>query len=328
MPKDRILAIGQTVGVLIMMSLGTVFMKRALYDVKPLTFIALTLLIGMIAMSLYTFVIRREVVPHGLSRQVWFYIVAIGLCNFVISRIMSTFALQMMPATTNSYVSNFIGFITMGMSIFILGESPTIFQILGALVAIVGLRIFFVEIPPAGELLGIGLVFVGITAVAYTNNIARKLAIITHYSLSNNILSTVALLIGGSITVVVGFASDWPLQVVGWQNWAVIIYMGLVSIAFGLTVWNKILRTLRSYEASILGASSVIWTALLAVPILGEHLNANQMTGIGLMIVGLALVQVRRGPLSSLFRRKPAVPALVIPTEPAAVEPVSENPGG
>ena len=328
MPKDRILAIGQTIGILILMSLGTVYMKRALYDVKPFTFIALTLLIGMAAMSLYTFVIRREVIPRGLSRQVWYYIVMIGLCNFVISRIMQTFALQMMPATTNSYVSNFIGFITMGMSIFILRESPTIFQILGALVAITGLRIFFVEIPPANEMLGIGLVFIGITAVAYTNNIARKLAIITNYSLSNNILSTVALLIGGSITVVIGLASDWPLRVDGWQNWAVIVYMGLVSIAFGLTVWNKILRTLRSYEASILGASTVIWTALLAVPILGEHLSANQMAGIALMIVGLALVQVRRGPLSSLFRRKPAAAALVLPAEPTVIEPASENTRG
>ncbi len=328
MPRERVIAIGQTIGVLILMSLGTVYMKRALNDVKPFTFIALTLLIGMIAMSLYTFVIRREVIPRGLSRQVWYYIIAIGLCNFVISRIMQTFALQMMPATTSAYVSNFIGFITMGMSIFILRESPTIFQILGALVAIIGLRIFFVEIPPANELLGIGLVFIGITAVAYTNNIARKLAIITNFSLSNNILSTVALLIGGSITVVLGLASDWPLRVEGWQNWAIIVYMGLVSIAFGLTVWNKILRTLRSYEASILGASSVIWTALLAVPILGEHLTANQMLGIALMIVGLALVQVRRGPLSSLLRRKPTASPLAVPVEPASIKPASENTGG
>ncbi|MCB0098311.1 MAG: EamA family transporter, partial [Caldilineaceae bacterium] len=71
-------------------------------------------------------------------------------------------------------------------------------------------------------------------------------------------------------------------------------------VGVGLTVWNQILRTLRSYEASILGASTVIWTSLLAIPILGETLDPNQMAGIGLMIVGLALVQVRVGTLAQV----------------------------
>jgi probable blue pigment (indigoidine) exporter len=306
MPRDRIIAIIATVTMLLFMSLGTVLMKLALSDVSPFTFIALTILIGMIALSSYTFVIRGERIPRGLNREVWYYIIAIGVCNFVISRITSTFALQRLPATTSTYVGNFIGFITMGMSIFILKESPTVFQVLGAGVAIVGLRIFFEQIPSAYELVGVGLTLIGITAVAYTNNIARKLAIVTRNQLSNNIISTLALLIGGSITVAVGLASDWPPRVGGWSNWAIILYSGIVTIAIGLTVWNKILRTLRSYEASILGASNVIWTALLAIPILGERLTLNQVGGIALMIVGLALVQIRRGQFGTLLRSKRA----------------------
>lgn len=311
MPRDRIIAIAECITILIFMSLGTVLMKLALSNVSPWTFVSLTVLVGMICLSFYTFVIRGERIPRGLSREVWFYIIAIGICNFAISRTVQTFALQRMPATTSTYVSNFIGFITMGMSIFILKESPTVFQVLGAVVAIVGLRIFFVEIPSAYELVGIGLILIGITAVAYTNNIARKLAIVTHNELSNNIVSNLALLIGGSITVVVGLAADFPPQVDGLNNWLIILYSGVVTVAIGLTVWNQILRTLRSYEASILGASSVIWTALLAVPILGEHLNLNQVTGILLMIAGLALVQVRRGRFSTLLRRKPIEPVVI-----------------
>jgi drug/metabolite transporter (DMT)-like permease len=303
MPKERILAIGQTLTILLFMSLGTVFMKLALKDVSPWTFTAVAVFIGMAVMTVYTFVIRGERIPGGLGRDVWFYIIMIGVCNFAIARFTSTLALQRMPATTNSYITNFIGFITMGMSIFILKESPTVFQVLGAVVAIVGLRVFFVEIPSAYELVGIVLVFIGITAVAYTNNIARKLAMVTNNQLSNNIISTVALLIGGSVTVVVGLAVDFPPHIEGWANWGIILYSGIFMIAIGLTVWNKILRTLRSYEASILGASTVIWTALLAVPILGERLALNQIIGIALMIVGLALVQVRRGRFSTLLRR-------------------------
>lgn len=306
MTKERAIAILTTVTILIFMSLGTVLNKIALRDVRPLTFTWTSVGLGMVAMVIYTFAIRRERIPH-MSAQVWSYIVAIGFFNFVVGRITQTFSLDLLPATTNSYITNFIGFITMGMSIFILKESPTIFQVLGAVVALAGLRVFFVEIPPPSELLGVGLTLIGITGIAFTNNIARKLAIVTRNEISNNIISTLAIMIGGTITVIVGIVLDWPLEVHGAQNWGIIFYAAIISTAIGLTVWNKILRVLRSYEASILGASTVIWTALLAVPLLGETLTANKIAGIALMGVGLILVQVRAGKFSALFKREPAL---------------------
>lgn len=299
----RTVAIAQTLGILIVMSFGNVLMKLALSDVSPLTMTWLPVALGMATMSLYTFVIRGERIPRNLGRRVWLYLIAIGLGNFVIARFGVTLALERLPATTHAYLVNFVGFVTMALSIFILKETPTIFQLLGAAIAFTGLRVFFAQLPSAYEMVGVGLIAVSILAIASTNNIARKLALMTDFSLSNNILSTVALLIGGSLTVVIGLALDGPPRVNGWQNWSIILFAGVVTVGIGLTVWNHILRTLRSYEASILGASTVIWTALLAVPILGERLTFNQMVGIGLMMVGLALVQVRRGRLDTLWRR-------------------------
>lgn len=299
----RTIAIIQTLSILILMSLGHVLMKLALNDVDPLTLAWLSVGIGMIILSVYTFAIRREPIPRGLSKQAWLYIIIIGVFNFVIVRVALTFSLERLSATTNIYLVNFVGFVTMGMSIFILKEAPMIFQLLGAIVAFAGLRLFFAQFPSTYELIGVGIVVVAITALAYTNNIARKLAMITDYSLSNSFISTMALLIGGSITVSIGLGTDWPPQVTGWQNWSVIFYVGIVMVGLSMTVWNYILRTLRSYEASILGASTVIWTALLAIPILGEQPTLNQFIGIGLMIVGLSLVQVRRGRLDTLWRR-------------------------
>ncbi len=304
MNKARLVAVAQTLSVLLLMSFGTVLMKLSLKDVSAYTFTALTILVGMCAMSIYTFVIRRERVPRGLGRQVWILIIGIGIGNFVISRFANSLVLSVLPATTATYLGNFVGFVTMALSIFILREKPTIYQLMGAVVAIIGLRVFFAEIPPTDEILSIGLRFVGMLATAYTNNTARKLAIMTNNELSNNIVSTVALLIGGSLAVVVGIAAGWPPHVEGWQNWGTILYSGLVTIAFGLTVWNHILRTLRSYEASLLGSSTVIWTALLAIPFLGEHLQPNQVLGIVITFVGLAIVQLRGARLGSLLLRR------------------------
>lgn len=308
MTNGRFIAIIQTLSILVLMSLGTVLIKLALSDVAPFTFAWLSVAVGMVGLAIYTFVIRKERIPSGLPRTVWMYIVTIGFLNFLVARTTLTFSLDLLDATTNTYLVNFVGFVTMGMSIFILKESPTIFQILGAVVALLGLRVFFQEIPPPSELRGVLLILVGILGVAYTNNITRKLTIITNNQLSNNIISTMALLIGGGMLVLVGILVDWPPRIMGLANIATLFYTGLVMIAFSMTVWNYILRTLRSYEASILGASTVIWTALLAIPILGETLSGNEVWGIILMLVGLALVQVRRGRLSNLLRRKQLSP--------------------
>jgi drug/metabolite transporter (DMT)-like permease len=144
-------------------------------------------------------------------------------------------------------------------------------------------------------LIGVIYVAIGVLGLASTNNIASKLAIVTRDGLSNNVISTVALWIGGLPVVLAGLMIDWPPPVAGWKNWGIILLNAIVSIAIGLTVWNYVLRTLRSYEASILAASSVIYTAIFAVPILGERLAHCQGFGIAMMLVGLSLVQVRRG---------------------------------
>ncbi len=303
MDRIRIIAILQCIGVLLLMSYGSILMKIALFEVDPITFGWVTIGIAMIVMCIYTFIIRHERIPRGLGKQVWYFIIMIGLCNFTISKLSRPFAVERLPVVTVSYVGNFIGFFTMAMSIFILKEIPAVFQMIGALIAFIGIRVFFLVIPSQYEMVGILFILIGIIAVAYTNNIARKLAIVTNNQLSNNVVSTLALMIGGAITVGIGLVLDWPPQIYGWKNWGIIFYTAIISTALGLTVWNNILRVLRSYEASILGASTIIWTTIMAVIILGEELTLYKVVGMILMVVGLLLVQVRKGNLDTICKR-------------------------
>jgi drug/metabolite transporter (DMT)-like permease len=304
MIKNRYVAILVTITILIGMSFGTIFTKLSFAKISPGIFVYLTIGIAMIAMMVYTFLIKKERIPTELlNRKVWSYIIQIGFFNFVTGTL-GVYALNFMPATTNTYLTNFIGFITMGMSIFILKESPSIFQILGALIAFSGLRVFFPEPPQGGELLGILLILISISGVAYTNNIARKLAVETKNKISNNIISTLAIMIGAPISIAIYLIIEGlPPTMPSLATWGAILFVGLFNRAIGLTVWNLILRTLRSYEASILGASTVIWTSLLAVVFLKEQLHVNQLIGIGMMLVGLVLVQVRTGPVKNLLKR-------------------------
>lgn len=304
MIKNRSTAIVVTLVILLSMSFGTVLTKVTYSTVSPAAFIYLSTIIAIIIMNLYTFVIKRERVQKELmTRQVWSFILQIAFFNFVTGTL-SMVALDFMPASTNAYLGNFIGFITMALSAIILKELPGIWQLLGAVIAFSGLRVFFPQVPQGGELLGIGLILVAITGVAYTNNIARKLALVTENKISNNIISTLAITIGGSVAVVIYILIDgFPPIVPSVNDWLVILYSAVIAKAIGLTVWNLILRTLRSYEASILGASTVIWTSILAVFILREKIEVYQIIGIVMMLIGLSLVQVRGGSLKFLFSK-------------------------
>lgn len=310
MSTKRIGAIALTVFILILQSLRGIFIKIALRDgVDPLHIVVVGICVAMTAMGIYTFGIRRERIPPGITRQAWWYIVAIGIGNFAIGRFFQPFSLDRMPATTNAYLINFVGFLTMAMSIFILKEAPYIFQLIGAIIAIAGLRVFYQVVPPPDELIGILFVLIVIVAIAYTNNIARKLAQVTGGELSNNVISTMALMIGGSVAVVLALTFGGVPQIGSLRNWGIVLYDGLISMAVGLTVWNFILRTLRSYEASILGATTIIWTGILAIPLLGELLRLNQIIGMAMMLVGIALVQVRVGRMDRLFGVSGQAPA-------------------
>jgi drug/metabolite transporter (DMT)-like permease len=280
----RLIAVAQTLTVLLASAFVAVLAKLALRDVPPFTFVWLQIAIGGSLLSLYTFQWRGERIPQGLGRQVWAYIILLGIGNFTIVRVLFMLSLDRLPATTHAYLVNFVGIVTMLMSIVILQERPSIFQILGAALAVAGLRVFFREIPPPSELIGVIYVAIGVLALASTNNIARKLALVTRDGLSNTTISTVALWIGGLPVVLAGLMLDWPPPVAGWNNWGIILLNAIIGIAIVLTVFNYVLRTLRSYEASI-----------LAVPILGERLTLHQIVGIAMMLVGIALVQVRRG---------------------------------
>ena len=292
-------AIAQASAVLIAGSFASVLGKLALRDVPSFTFVWLQIAIGGGLLTLYTFAFRRERIPQGLRREVWAYILWLGIGNYMIVRVLFMLALGKLPATTFIYLVNFVGIVTMLMSIFILWERPSALQLLGAIVAILGLRLFFREIPLPAERVGVIYLGLGVLALASTNNIARKLALVTENGLSNSVVSTVALWIGGLPVILVGLLTDWPPAVSSGRHWGIIALNGGVSITIGLTVWNHVLRTLRSYEASILGTSTVFYTAFFAAPILGERLALHQIAGIVAMLAGVALVQLRPGLLAA-----------------------------
>ena len=291
---SRPAAISQAVGVVASSALMTVLAKLVLRDVPALSYVALQILFGGIFMTWWTFGWRRARVPAGLGRAVWLRIIWIGVANFAIVRVFFILSIDRLPATTHAFLVNLVGVATMVLSVIMLGERPSIVQIAGALLALAGVGVFFRDIPAPTQLTGACFTLGGVVALATTNNVARGLSFMTDGRLTTEVLSTVALWIGGIPVVVAGLSLHWPPPVSEPWHWAVIVASGAVIIAFGMTVWNHVLRTLRSYEASVLAACAVIFAAIFAMPILGETLGVREGAGIVLMVAGVSLTQVRR----------------------------------
>jgi drug/metabolite transporter (DMT)-like permease len=299
--NKRLSAILEASGMLILISLGTIFTKMVLSDISSFTFAWVMVALGIIFLSIYTFIIRKERIPASLSKEIWLYMIVIGLGNFTITKITRPIMLKNLPVITSTYLGNFVGFVTMFMSIFILKEFPSIFQLLGAGISFYGITIYFNEPLKGGEVIGALMAVVGILVTALTNNLSRKLRLISDNPLSPSLISTLQLIIGGSGVLLAGLIFDFPPKIYGLKNWMILIYIALASMVIYSIVWNNILKVMRSYEASILGSSTIIYTTLLAMLILKERLLLHQWIGMGTMVVGLLLVQERRGNLKELY---------------------------
>ena len=66
MKNNRIKAIGTTLLILFSMSIGNILTKMSFSTVSPYTFVYMTVLIGMLTLTIYTFVIRREKISFNL----------------------------------------------------------------------------------------------------------------------------------------------------------------------------------------------------------------------------------------------------------------------
>jgi len=281
-------------------ALVIVLAKVSLERISPFTFNWLQILVALVFLTLYTFLWKKEPFPRTLTPVQWFYPVAIGLANFTLVRYLFLAGLEHLPVTTHAYLVNFVGLVTMILSIFIMQERPFLIQALGCIVALSGLTVYFEQLPAPEEMNGIFLVCAGVFFLALTNNLIRRFMVYHPQALSPVMLSTIAIWIGGMPLVVWGISEDGLHFNHSLYDWIVILANGIIGLALTLIVFNQVLKVLRSYEASILASTGIVFVGVLAIPIAGETLSSNKIIGIAILLTGILLTQFKI-PLHSLL---------------------------
>lgn len=272
-------------------SLGSVWAKMVLSQMPMFTFLWLMVASGLLVLLLYTFVIRRKKLPIATFKKHGWTLLLIGLAYFFIYRLAFVFALSKLPVTTHAYVINFTGLVTMVLSVLILKEHPSRSQWAGGLLALSGVFVYFNELPDFSETLALAVLVLGVLCLALTNIWIRQLSSMENSGLSSTMLATSTIVLGGLPLVLYGLATDLPLIPISAFQWFVIILNASVVLSFGLIIWSYALRTIRSYEASVLASSGVIFVALFSVPVLGDEIEWFEWCGIVIMLLGLILMQ-------------------------------------
>lgn len=288
---DRNAVIIKLVATMAAVSLVVTYAKITLISIPVFTFVWLQMLFASAAMIANTFLIRKESLPKIIDYKVVYLIVGIGLLNYLIVRFLFIYSLELLPVTTHAYLINFVGIVTMLLSAVLLKEKPKKIQVLGALVAIFGLWVFFYEVKIDGETQGLISISIAVFCLALTNLLIRKLQLIRPKDFSHNQIATFSVLVGALPLVVSGALIDLPLPSISISNWMIILLNGLIANALVMTVFSQAMEHLKAFEASLIGMSALVFTALFAMPVLGDYLNGFEFVGIALMITGIIVVQ-------------------------------------
>ena len=296
----RGVAIAQALGIIILSQWMGVLAKLALFEVAAFRFVWLQLAVAIVCLVAYTFFWKRERWPSGRARAEWAAMLFAGVVNFGACRVLMTMAIERLPMNTFVFVLSFVSIATMLISALVLGERPGRVQVLGVVLAIGGVRLYFDALPAPDARLGFAWAILVVLGLAATNNVSRWAMSRAPVApggesvpLSPSVYSTVAILVGGLPIVLAGLATDGVPDVGSARNAAIIVANGVIGIALAQTVFNGVLRTLRSFEASMIMSSGLAWTALLAIPFLGEWLTPREVSGVVLVMVGVALSQWR-----------------------------------
>jgi drug/metabolite transporter (DMT)-like permease len=257
----------------------------------PVMFAALRY--GLAAIVLVGFVIVRE--RHGrhryeVSRGYIAKLVLLGIVMYTLTQGAMFVALDEQPAATTSLVLSLTPLIVAGGAAITLAEVPTRWQVSGAILVAVGALLYF-----GGDL---GATTAGMAA-AITALVANAAASILGRGVNREArlpalyITTISMAVGAGALVFIAIGLE-GIPTITLGGWLIIAWLAVVNTAFAFTLWNLSLQRLSAVESASINNTMLIQIALLAWVFLGEAPGALGLLGIGLVSLGVYVVQATR----------------------------------
>jgi len=256
-----------------------------------MTFAGLRYFLAFLVMLPFLFQkqIRDEV--KSLSRHDWLQMAFLGLVYYALAQGGQFLALAYLPSVTVSLILNLTTLFVAFSALVFLNERPSFLQWLGIAMNLVGMVIYFYPGGfSGGQWLGISFAIISLGANIGGAILSRKVN--REAKFSPLMITIVSMGIGSTLMLGTGLITQGigPIRL---QSWGIILLLAVVNTAFCFTVWNYILQTLSATESSIVNSTMLVQIAILAWIFLGERHNLQEIIGLTLTIIGVAVFQLR-----------------------------------
>ncbi len=279
--------------VTILWSSSYVFIKLGLEEVPPLYFatVRYALAFAILALvDLFSRKSRRTAHGNPLKPYSWALIVA-GIAGYTVAQGLQYVGLFFLPAVTTSFLLNFTPIFVLFIGAAALNEKPSGFQVLGLGIALTGAFLFFYErISWQGEWLGVVVVLASGLGWAVYVIIVRRFQKASGVSSLRLTTLTMGAGVVGMVVLTAVTEEYAPLTV---NLVFVIVWLATVNTALAFFLWNWVLKTLPSYELTVVQNLMLIEIALFAFFFLQETITMLMVVGMALVFCGVLAVQVR-----------------------------------
>ncbi|MGX4586107.1 DMT family transporter [Paenibacillus chitinolyticus] len=268
--------------------------KYALEFAPPLLFAGLRIFIGGLILLLFALPRYRKL----NIKHTWNIYLISALLNIILFFGFQTFGLNMMPAGLFSTIV-FMQPVLLGIGAWLwLGESMTGFKIIGLILGFIGVAVISINdgsgnISSAGILLGLASTITWTFGTIYMKKTSTRVDAIW--------LTTLQMIFGGIVLLVAGTTVENWTDIV-W-NQSFISTLSVIAIFCTALTWLVFFLLVRSGEAGKIGSFNFL-VPLIAIVIsvlfLGETITPKMVAGLILIIIGVALVNLK---LKSLQKR-------------------------
>lgn len=288
---SRITAILLAVLVMLLWSTSWVLIKKGLPGVRPLTFGGLRY--GLAFLLLAPFLLEKNQLESlkYLTKRDWILIVIYGILNITITQSAQYLGLSLLPAVTVNLIFQLTPLLVTFGGMGLLREYPGWLQWFGLALNLAGMLIYFFPLGFSGsQVLGLGIVAVGLISNAFTTIIGRKMNKV--HKVGPLMFTGLSMGIGSMIMLVTAFFVE-PRIVITGTNLGITAWMALVNTALAFTLWSYTQQTLHAMESSIIAGAMIIFVAIGAAVFLGETIDPKGIVGLVVVGIGAVLVQLK-----------------------------------
>ena len=214
----------------------------------------------------------------------------LGILSYAIGNGALNYALQFLPATLVSFLTSFISPMVLVFSIIWLKEFPTPIQLVGILIALLGVVFYFYpqQIPIQAK--GFGMLMLGLLGLALQATMMRYLA--RSKKIHTITLTTIPLIIGGGVLLTISLIVE-GLPNISLITFLILSWLIIFNTIVGQLLYSSALREMKAIQVNLILNLMPFFTAIFAWFLLGEQLSEKQIAAMSVVFIGTYLVQLK-----------------------------------